>query len=98
MAPQRKSERLEGQWMLDRQNQQNPGQCSTLQSRAQRTVLCPGRPWFGTLRLREELEAAQDHRSYQDFPDGTMDKNPPASAEDLGSIPGLGRFHKPRSN
>ena len=24
----------------------------------------------------------------QDFPDGTVDKNPPASAEDLGSISG----------
>ena len=27
-----------------------------------------------------------------------MDENPPASAGDLGSIPGLGRFHMPWSN
>ena len=28
-----------------------------------------------------------------DFPGGTGDKNPSASAGDTGSIPGLGRFH-----
>ena len=28
-----------------------------------------------------------------DFPGGTMDKNPPANAEDIGLIPGPGRFH-----
>ena len=28
-----------------------------------------------------------------DFPDGTVDKNPPANAEDTGSIPGPGRSH-----
>ena len=28
-----------------------------------------------------------------DFPDGTVDRNPPANAGDRGSIPGLGRFH-----
>ena len=34
----------------------------------------------------------------KDFPGGTVDKNPPANAGDKGSIPGLGRFHIPRSN
>ena len=34
----------------------------------------------------------------QDLPGGIVDKNPPASAGDLGSIPGLGRFHMPWSN
>ena len=34
----------------------------------------------------------------KDFPGGTVHKNPPANAEDIGSIPGLGRFHMPRSN
>jgi len=29
----------------------------------------------------------------KDFLDGTVDKNPPASAEHTGSTPGLGRFH-----
>ena len=28
-----------------------------------------------------------------DFPGGTVDKNPPSSAGDMGSIPGPGRFH-----
>ena len=33
-----------------------------------------------------------------DFPHGTVDKNPPANAGDMGSIPGLRRFHLPQSN
>ena len=33
-----------------------------------------------------------------DFPGGSVVKNLPASAGDTGSIPGLGRFHTPRSN
>ena len=32
------------------------------------------------------------------FPGGSVVKNPPASAGDTGSIPGLGRFHMPWSN
>ena len=28
-----------------------------------------------------------------DFPDGTVVKNPPTNAGDVGLIPGLGRFH-----
>ena len=34
----------------------------------------------------------------QDFPDGTLDRNPPVNAEDTGWIPGLGRFHVLWSN
>ena len=34
----------------------------------------------------------------QDFPGGPVVKNPPASARDTGSIPGLGEFHLPQSN
>ena len=34
----------------------------------------------------------------QDFPGGAVVKNPPASAGDTGSSPGLGRSHMPRSN
>ena len=34
----------------------------------------------------------------QDFPGGAVVKNPPASAGDTGSIPGLGRSHMPWSN
>ena len=33
-----------------------------------------------------------------DFPGGVVVKNPPANAADMGSIPGLGRSHMPRSN
>ena len=31
-------------------------------------------------------------------PGGSVVKNPPANAEDMGSIPDLGRSHKPQSN
>ena len=34
----------------------------------------------------------------QDFPDGPVVKNSPASAGDMGSILGLGRCHVPQSN
>ena len=33
-----------------------------------------------------------------DFPDGSVVKNPPANAEDTGSIPSTGRLHMPRGN
>ena len=33
-----------------------------------------------------------------DFPGGAAVKNPPASAGDMGSIPGPGRSHMPQSN
>ena len=32
------------------------------------------------------------------FPGGTVVKNPPANAGDMGSIPGPGRSHMPRIN
>ena len=32
-----------------------------------------------------------------DFPCGPVVKNPPASTGNMGSIPGLGRSHRPRS-
>ena len=34
----------------------------------------------------------------RDFPGGTVVKNPPANAGDMGSSPGLGRSHKSQSN
>ena len=34
----------------------------------------------------------------QEFPGGAVDKNPPANAGDMGSIPGLGGFHMPQNN
>ena len=35
---------------------------------------------------------------WRDFPGGAVVKNPPANAGNMGSIPGLGRSHMPRSN
>ena len=35
---------------------------------------------------------------HQDFPGGTVVKNLPANAGDMGSSPGPGRSHMPRSN
>ena len=32
-------------------------------------------------------------KQFRDFPGGLVVKNLPANAEDMGSIPGLGRFH-----
>ena len=34
----------------------------------------------------------------EDLPDGPVVKNSPASAGDVGSIPGLGRFHMLEGN
>ena len=34
----------------------------------------------------------------RDFPGGPVVKNPPANAGDTGSIPGLGRSHRPWRN
>ena len=36
--------------------------------------------------------------TYGDFPSGAVVKNPPSSAGDTGSSPGLGRSHRPWSN
>ena len=36
--------------------------------------------------------------NYRDFPGGTVVKNPPANAGDMGSSSGPGRSHMPRSN
>ena len=35
---------------------------------------------------------------YRDFPGGTVVKNPPANARDMGSIPGPGRSHMLQSS
>ena len=36
--------------------------------------------------------------AYRDFTGGAVVKNLPANAGDMGSIPGMGRSHMPRSN
>ena len=35
---------------------------------------------------------------FLDFPGGTVDKNPPANAGDMGLAPGLRRFHISQNN
>ena len=47
---------------------------------------------------RKERKEQNTENNMQDFPGGTVNKNPPANAGDMGSIPGLGRFHVPQSN
>ena len=37
-------------------------------------------------------------KQLKDFRGGTVDKTPPANVRDIGSIPGLGRFHMPCSS
>ena len=37
-------------------------------------------------------------KTHAGFPGGQVVKNPPASAGDMGLIPGLGRPHMPQSN
>ena len=44
------------------------------------------------------LKAKETNLQAGDFPSGTVVKNPPASAEDTGSIPGPGRSYMPWSN
>ena len=44
------------------------------------------------------IENHQFTKERRDFPGGTVVKNPPASAGDTGSSPGLGRSHMLRSN
>ena len=37
----------------------------------------------------------QEYFKILDFPGGTVDKNSPVNAENMGSISGLGGFHMP---
>ena len=37
-------------------------------------------------------------KQFRDVPGGLVVKNLPANAEDMGSLPGLGRSHMPQSN
>ena len=45
---------------------------------------------------REDRRKAQE--GGDNFPGGAVVKNPPANAGDMGSSPGPGRSHMPRSN
>ena len=49
------------------------------------------------IESQEEVENPKSSISIQEdnvgLPDGPVDKNPPANAEDMGLIPGQGRSH-----
>ena len=42
----------------------------------------------------QERKITSKNQLFGDFPGGPVVKNPPASAEDTGSIPSLGRSHR----
>ena len=44
------------------------------------------------------IEIKNSNIKERGFPGGTVVKNPPANAGDMGSSPGPGRSHMPRSN
>ena len=48
--------------------------------------------------ISTDAEKAFDKTQHLDFPGGTVVKNPPANAQDTGSIPGPGRSHMLWSN
>ena len=55
--------------------------------------------WFCFSILKVYIEISSNSDSFlRDFPGGTVVKNPPASAGDMGLSPGLGRSHMPWSN
>ena len=53
----------------------------------------PSPPPFPLLLFRLDLK-----NFLSDLPGGTLVKNPPANVGDMGSSPGPGRSHMPRSN
>ena len=52
----------------------------------------------GLFSFRLYMANISSRRKYEDFPSGTVDKNPPCNTGDMGSIPGPGGFHMPQSN
>ena len=52
----------------------------------------------GVERKAEVISQKLNQKIVQDFPGGSLVKNPPASAGDIGSISDPGRSHMPRSN
>ena len=50
------------------------------------------------LYTNNERSEREIKKTVSDFPGGTVVKNPPASAGDMGSRPGPGRSHMPWSN
>ena len=49
-------------------------------------------------RLNTECLSVKYKITFSGFPGGAVVKDPPANAGDMGSSPGPGRSHMPRSN
>ena len=50
------------------------------------------------MRKNPKKKKKKSERRREDFPGGPVIKNSSVNAGDIGSIPGLGRFHMPRDN
>ena len=50
------------------------------------------------MQVNIKKKTTQSKNGQKDFPGGAVVKNPPANAGDMGSSPGPGRSHMPRSN
>ena len=53
---------------------------------------------FTTWEIADILKISKSRVESLGFPGGAVVKNPPANAGDMGSSPGPGRSHMPRSN
>ena len=63
------------------------------------TIYDPATPLLGICQRKQtNKKNASLKRSMWDFPGGPVVKNPPANAEDTGSILGPGRFQVPQGN
>ena len=51
---------------------------------------------YNYLEKKERKKKKKEGRKWN-FPGGSVDKNPPTNAGNMGLKPGLGRFHMPRS-
>ena len=51
-----------------------------------------------TMKGKKSARMENKTNEVEDFPGGLVVKNPPASAGDVGSVPGLGRFYMLQSN
>ena len=62
-------------------------------------ALLPNKSIFSSISIWQEITALIALRMRTlDFPSSPVVKNLPANAGDMGSIPGLGRFHVPHTN
>ena len=53
---------------------------------------------LGEIERVQGRENTTKNDEYQGFPGGAVVRNPPANAGHMGSSPGPGRSHMPRSN